>query len=406
MSSPSSGNRRNLSAVSAGSSSQDPIQAGKRVKVDTEGNKSESSTDSDALEIAMLEAMEAGSVQEDPAEEDSNQEIPTRAEGDPEQAQQAGGQQSKEDANLPEYLRKYEPVYEYVFQPGEPDHDIYYASADFQADPCPGQKYSGLDNSNFTWQKIEEFSLRGEPGVYSDGKKKRRRARKQGDTGHHITGLNFERVSATEKYLQWREQILSRPDRRANKRKPRKITLEELEPCGQKGEGDKWALKVKGLDRMLKTLAPKSHITMVLCVTPNPYVAEGYYRAWYDAILEILHKHPENFVVQLSDTSILDCDVASFVATQVPAAKEYDDDEVRAIFGDNLAEKEVVEKRQELNQGAENTRDETCQRHEGHLEHCRRFVEEVQRIQNPSTPPTHYRPEQACEASVISISSG
>jgi hypothetical protein len=214
-----------LSAVSAGSSSQDP--AGKRVKKDVDDGESESPPGSaDSFGMLLLEAIEE-TAGEDPS---ALNEVLAATEKDQEQVQQAGGEQSNEDTNLPEYLKKYQPAHEYIFQPEDADYGTFYASAEFQADPCPVElRYSGLDDSNFSWEKIEEFSFRGEPGVYSDGKPKRLRARKEGDIGQHISGLNFERVSATEKYLQWREQILSRPDHHANKRKPRKITLEECE---------------------------------------------------------------------------------------------------------------------------------------------------------------------------------
>ncbi|KAF2647299.1 hypothetical protein K491DRAFT_699710 [Lophiostoma macrostomum CBS 122681] len=430
MSSPSSGHRRNLSAVSTDSSSQSPT--GKRVKKNVEREETKPSTSSDDdFEFALLEALEQAEkpVQERPADEGGNNEhalssqsqtgsdgdllnawkegvkVTEQAEGDQKQTQQGRGQQSNENANLPENLKKYMPAKEYVFEPGNPDHDTYYASAYFEADPCPPEvQHRELEDSSFTWEEIPEGSYRGEPGVYSDGTKKRLRARKSGDTGHHITALNFERMSATDKYLQWRERILSLPDRRAHKRKPRKITLGEYEPYGQKGEGDKWALKVKQLDRMLKTLAPKSHVTMILVVKSNKFVHQGHYRNWYDAILEILHKYPNNFAVQLEDTSILDFDYASIL----PVAREYTDVDVCLINSlvEDVPEDVIEAKRQELNEGAKITNREECQRIEGHIEHCRRFVEEVQRIQGQSPPAGSSSQEKARKASVTLVLSG
>ncbi|KAF2644310.1 hypothetical protein P280DRAFT_477697 [Massarina eburnea CBS 473.64] len=119
----------------------------------------------------------------------------------------------------------------------------------------------------------------------------------------------FRRKSAADKLKIWRER--SSKAQRADRRRPRHITLVMRAPTGPTSEPAIWAAHVKNLERLLRpgnAGMAGSFIHLKLDIPEHNHVMSGLWKPYVDALRDLYWKYPRNVGFEVDNASIEMCD--------------------------------------------------------------------------------------------------
>jgi hypothetical protein len=274
----------------------------------------------------------------------------------------------------------------------DPQFGKYCARVVFECAPCPEeQRYGAYQAEQYDWNEEKK----GEKRKKVDGTLNKSKHKQD---GLHIVESAKHRLSASEKLIRWRETTLYAESSKyapesiskGTAKKPRLVTLIEGEPYGPFGEPMVWAEKIKALSQFITRQAPGSHITIVLDCTINPGLAAGHYVKWYEAILALKQKHPDNVTVEIRNDTVMTGDSSSAhprkLTEEEEVAKAWDDAEKSTHKRlEPLKDGEYLRDRMEgfleTNKMAYETQ---CATIDGNIEFCRDFIRTIRDMQTPT----------------------